>query len=100
MTQYDGSPWNDPYDGLIWENKDIPKPSKEDLTKWARELEAEYALKQNKLANEPIYQQLDALDIKSIRALRTNDINRLAEIEQEAQALRAQLLPAQQKGES
>lgn len=27
-TQYDGTPWNDLYDGLVWENKDMPKPLK------------------------------------------------------------------------
>lgn len=30
-SQIDGTPWDDPYDGLIWENKDIPKPSKQTL---------------------------------------------------------------------
>lgn len=30
-TQYDCTPWNDPYDGLVWENTDIEKPSKETL---------------------------------------------------------------------
>jgi hypothetical protein len=31
QTQYDGTPWADPYDGLVWENQDIRKPSKETL---------------------------------------------------------------------
>jgi hypothetical protein len=30
-TQYTGEPWNDPYDGLEWNNTEIPKPSKEEL---------------------------------------------------------------------
>jgi hypothetical protein len=30
-TQYDGTPWSDPYDGLIWENTEIEKPSKATL---------------------------------------------------------------------
>jgi hypothetical protein len=27
-TQYDGTPWNDPYDGFVWENQEIEKPTK------------------------------------------------------------------------
>jgi len=34
----DGTPWNDPYEGLIWENTDIPKPSKEELAQWELEV--------------------------------------------------------------
>lgn len=30
-TQYDGKEWNDPYDGIVWENKEIAKPSKKIL---------------------------------------------------------------------
>jgi hypothetical protein len=30
-AQQDGKPWEDPYEGIIWENTSIPKPSKEDL---------------------------------------------------------------------
>ncbi len=30
-TQKDGTPWLDPYDGLIWENIEITKPTKEEL---------------------------------------------------------------------
>lgn len=28
-TQFDGTPWDDPYDGLVWENEDVPKPTKD-----------------------------------------------------------------------
>lgn len=38
-----------------------------------------------------ILQQLDEIDAKSIRALRTNDTTRLAALESQAQALRKQL---------
>ncbi len=30
-SQYDGTPWADPYDGLVWNNKEIPKPTKSEL---------------------------------------------------------------------
>ena len=30
-SAYDGTPWADPYDGLVWENTDIKKPTKEEL---------------------------------------------------------------------
>jgi hypothetical protein len=30
-TQYTGEAWDDLYDGIVWENTEIPKPSKEQL---------------------------------------------------------------------
>ena len=30
-TKQDGSNWEDPYDGLVWNNIDIPKPTRQDL---------------------------------------------------------------------
>lgn len=30
-TKYDGSEWDDPYEGIVWENIEISKPSKETL---------------------------------------------------------------------
>ncbi len=30
-TQYDGKEWADPYDGIVWENIEIKKPSKKKL---------------------------------------------------------------------
>ena len=33
-TQHDGSAWEHPYEGLIWENTEIPKPSKEEIAQW------------------------------------------------------------------
>lgn len=29
--QYDGTPWPDPYDGIVWNNETIAKPSKKEL---------------------------------------------------------------------
>lgn len=31
FTQYDGTPWDDCYDGIVWENTDIAKPTKAEL---------------------------------------------------------------------
>lgn len=45
-----------------------------------------------KVINEEIYKKLDGVDLKSIRALRTGDTSRLESLEQEAIALRAQLV--------
>jgi hypothetical protein len=45
-TQKDGTAWLDPYDGLIWENKDIPKPSKEDLKQWVKDYDLQYRQQQ------------------------------------------------------
>jgi hypothetical protein len=94
-TKQDGSPLDDPYDGLVWENTDIPMPSKADVTQWMQDalLTAQYTFAQNKIANQLIYSQLDAIDAKSIRPLRENDTQRLADLTAQAVALRAQLLP-------
>ena len=92
-TQYDGTPWKHPYEGLKWENTEVPKPSKEDISGWEIEFASKWEFEQNKRNNQPIYDQLNKLDLNSIRALRTKDESRLADIEQQAEALRAQLLP-------
>lgn len=52
-----------------------------------------YQAKLNAEANAPILAQLDALDLKSIRALREPDPTYLATLASQAVALRAQLLP-------
>jgi hypothetical protein len=88
----DGTPWKDLYEGLIWENTDFPKPSKEDLAMWAVEA-SQY--QQNKLVNQSIYDQLYQIDLKSIRALRSGDTQRITELESQAAVLRAQLLPTE-----
>jgi hypothetical protein len=92
-TQYDGTPWAHPYDGLIWENIDIPKPSKEELAQWEIDVAPQHQFNLNKIANQPIYDQLDALDIKCIRPIRENDNVRLNELNAQAASLRSQLLP-------
>lgn len=91
-TMDDGSVWHDPYDGLIWENKDIPKPTKKNIKDWGIEFESAYNNKKLYEINRAIYEKLNEIDLKSIRALRTGDTARLESLEQEAVALRAQLV--------
>ncbi len=77
-----------------WNLAGIACPNAEDLLAWETEFAQAYIYQQNKLTNKPLYDALEAIDLKSIRALRSNDTGRLAELETEAVALRSQLLPA------
>lgn len=52
-----------------------------------------YAFFLNYQKNKPIYDALDALDLKTIRPLRAGDMQKVEELEAQAVALRAQLLP-------
>ena len=70
-----------------------PKPDEATIAQWKLELEPAIEFLNNKASNTPIYDQLKAVDERSIRALRTNDVEMLAQLEQQAEALRAQLLP-------
>ncbi len=74
-------------------NLEISKPIQSEIDQWTIELSQQYELLQNKLKNQVIYDQLGVIDLKSIRALRSNDIERLTLLEQEAIILRDQLLP-------
>jgi len=76
----------------IWK-LNAQKPTARDLSEWAVELRQEYIYSMNRIANKSIYDQLDVIDLKSIRALRTNDTVKLASLEAEAIGLRSQLLP-------
>ena len=68
-------------------------PTHDILKLWETELESEILFANNKILNTHIYEQLKAIDERSIRALRTNDVEILTQLEEEAEALRAQLLP-------
>lgn len=71
-----------------------PWPSQDDLNQWASDSDTIAAVtkKRNDEINLPILAQLDSIDIKSIRALRTNDTARLTTLEAQAATLRNQLL--------
>lgn len=76
-------------------NRPEPKPSKTTLKNWLEDPDVldKYNKRQNKLLNVPLIKELELIDIKSIRALRTNDTARLTNLEAEASAIRSQLLP-------
>jgi hypothetical protein len=59
---------------------------------YAAVLAASKTKESNEAINAAIIEQLDIIDGKSIRALRTNDAARLATLESQAAALRAQLI--------
>ncbi len=71
-----------------------PQPSVEQLEAWGIDaiVLSAYADQQNAIMNAPLIAQLEAIDLKSIRALRSNDTERLEELETQAIALRAQLV--------
>ena len=77
-----------------WNMGSIPKPSKQELEDWfnSAEVQAQYNIKLNKEKNKVIYEQLNALDLKSVRSLREKNATKIAEFEAQASALRAQLL--------
>ena len=70
-------------------NMNEPEPSQETIVVWKMERAAEYTKQQ---VNPDIYAQLDKIDLQSIRALRTNDTVKLAELEARAVKLRGKLL--------
>ena len=75
-------------------NLDSPKPQKATIEAWGLEEDviAEYNKQLNQEVNAPIIAMLELIDAKSIRALRVNDAERLAELEAEAVVLRGQLV--------
>ena len=79
---------------VSWTNT-FPMPSATDITAWMADptVQQQYTFAQNKLTNQAIYAQLDAIDVKSVRPLRANDSALLATLEQQAATLRTQLLP-------
>lgn len=76
-------------------NRLEPRPTQEDIIAWQNDpaIIHQHTCQQNMLANKSIHEELDALDSKSVRALRTNDSARLADLESQAAVLRAKLLP-------
>jgi hypothetical protein len=75
-----------------WNISDVPKPDQATLAQWEQEVSTLYTKKQNDITNAPILKQLDKIDMKSIRAIRTNDTVKMAALEIEAAVLRGKLL--------
>lgn len=77
----------------FWGISNCAQPTPEQITAWQTDPTtiAAYTVQQNAITNAPIIAQLKEIDNKSIRALRTNDTNRLTELETQAAQLRSQL---------
>lgn len=65
-------------------------PTQKDIDNLANDVDV--VKHNNELSNNGIYEKLYEIDLKSIRALRTGDTSRLESLEQEAIALREQLV--------
>ncbi len=76
--------------------REEPFPSTDDISKWIsdEEVQKQFEYEQNQLKNTEVYDKLNEIDMKSIRALRVNDTEKLQELESQAVALREQLLPS------
>lgn len=74
-------------------NLSDPKPTQVDLDAWKVDpiIMSAYYIQQKGILNKTINDKLDKIDLKSIRALRTNDAVRIADLEAQAASLRAQL---------
>lgn len=78
---------------VLWNLPGVPLPTLAEIAALFNdeEIQAKYVAKINAEVNGPILVQLAELDAKSIRALRTNDTERLAALEAEAAGLRSLL---------
>ncbi len=78
-----------------WNIKDTPQPTDKDIQAWATDPEVikAYQVQQNAILNAPIIEQLQKIDLQSIRPLREGDSYKLGELALQATTLRSQLLP-------
>lgn len=77
-----------------WNLANVNQPTSDEILTWSIDptLVASYTAQQNAITNAPIIAQLEAIDMKTIRALRENDTVRIAQFASDAAALRAQLV--------
>lgn len=70
------------------------EPDQAIIDEWMNDPEVIETHENNERAiyNEPIIKALQELDLRSIRAIRSNDTEQMAELESEAQLLRDQLI--------
>lgn len=78
-----------------WSILNTPQPSDKDIQSWMTDptILDLYNKSQNEIANQIILDKLQEIDLQSIRPLRENDTQKITELEQQATALRVQLLP-------
>ena len=78
-----------------WNLPDL-QPTQEQLTQWTIELQPAYEAQQRNLQfsliNADLLMQLEAIDKRSIRALRENDTTKIEELNSQASALRSKLI--------
>lgn len=62
-TKYDGTPLDNIYEGLVWNNKEIPKPSLKEIDQWCIDYDLQYRqqLAISKRQYPPIGAQLDMI---------------------------------------
>lgn len=61
-TQSDGTPWNNPYDGIVWENTDIEKPSQAMLDELNDEIVTKELARRHELSKKGQFVQSTPLD--------------------------------------
>lgn len=89
-TKYDGSPHKDFYDGLVWENPDIAKPSRFELLQWWEEYSPVYNEKQIELQRLKEYPSPESLVVALWKQIVENDST-------EVQSLQEKRLDVQEK---
>lgn len=72
-----------------WDSNLGPLPDSETLLKWELEVTPVHQAQE---INNSIFQQLNEIDLKSIRSLRDGSVDRLKILEEEAVQLRTQLI--------
>ena len=75
-----------------WNNSLGPFPTSENLAQWEQDVQEEYNKIQINLLNGPILHKLNDIDLKTIRALREGNQDRLNSLEAEATSLRQELI--------
>ena len=79
-----------------WNISDIPEPTQKELDQWAIELqpqlEAQQVVIKYNIDNKETLEQLETIDLKSIRAMREGDAARIAELNSQAVVLRGKLV--------
>lgn len=78
-----------------WSYENSPQPTKEEIDAWQNDVnnQAAYQAVLNTDLNAGLLSQLDIIDLKSIRAIRENNTQLIAQWTTQAAALRAKLLP-------
>lgn len=76
---------------VVWPDF-LPPYTHENLMLWEIEINSQWKEHQFQTVNSIVLQQLEDLDLKSIRALRANDLNKLDELEKQAVKLRQQII--------